>query len=318
MTLRTAAFVDSTLYPFAWLRLASELALQEGVLGALDYLVTFPAAGGLRADVYTGVALVKGDTGAPRTGVSHGLYTIVNDAIVSPAVTFSASHASLPRVDQVILTTQDTKDLGDATDTPLLVAVAGAPTAGATLDNRSGAQALPPDSIRLADVLIPAGSTAVTAGNIRDRRPWARGAFGVRHTSADFGQAGYPTTNVWGTNPALTFALETAAGNAVIAEWGFQRATIPGVPAYNMMCRVAMDGALMGVGAASSAGPAQAIYGAQATYQGPFRTNPIQQSVAAGRHVFAAQQTSDSPTVQSWTSGPQTLVVREILSTLSG
>jgi hypothetical protein len=54
--------------------------------------------------------------------------------------------------------------------------LAGTATGGATLDNRTGAAALPSSAIRLADVLVAATDTAITNSEIRDRRPWARGA----------------------------------------------------------------------------------------------------------------------------------------------
>lgn len=177
MTLRTPAFSDAKTYGFEYLRLMLELALQEGVLLPGDFKVTAAAAGGLRVDVAAGTALIKGDSGVPGTGLTQGLFIVINDASVPNAVTVPAAHASLPRIDQIILRVRDTADLGSSSDSAQLDVVAGAPTAGATLDNRTGASPLPADALRLADVLIPAAGTAVTAGNLRDRRPWARGAY---------------------------------------------------------------------------------------------------------------------------------------------
>lgn len=192
MALRDTTFLDSKTYGFEWLRLLAELALQEGVLNAGDFKVTAAAAGGQRVDVAAGVALVKGDSGTPGTGLSQGLYAQVNDASIASAVTLNASDGTNPRVDQIILTVNDSSDLGSAGNTPTLSVVTGTPTAGATLDNRSGAGALPSNAIRLADVLVPAGSTAVTAGNVRDRRQWARGAYRIIERS---GVTNYSTTS---------------------------------------------------------------------------------------------------------------------------
>lgn len=177
MTLKTPAFNDAKTYGFEYLRLLLESALQEGVVGAGDFKVTAAAAGLLRVDVAAGTALVKGDSGVPGAGLSQGLYLLVNDAAIANALTFTAAHASLPRLDQVVLRVRDTSDLGSASDTATLELVTGTATAGATLDNRNGAGALPADAIRLADVLIPAAATVTAAGNVRDRRPWARGAY---------------------------------------------------------------------------------------------------------------------------------------------
>lgn len=175
--------LDTKTYGFEWLRRLLGVTAQEGVVDVSDFKVTAPAAGGMRVDVAAGLALVQGDT-----GFRNGLYLQVNDAAIANAVTLDAADAS-PRVDQIVLELNDSSDLADVTDAPTLRFVKGVPTAGATLDNAyttGGAAALPDNCLRLADVLVPAGSTAVSAGNIRDRRPWARGAHNsVRRTSGD-------------------------------------------------------------------------------------------------------------------------------------
>lgn len=176
MALKTPYPNDSKPYGFEWLRVAHELDLQEGVLASTDFRTTAAAAGGMRVDVAAGTAAIKGDSGVAAAGLSQGLYIAVNDAAIPNAVTLGGSNATLPRVDQIVLTVNDTSDLGSASDALTLTAVPGTPTSGATLDNRNGAQALPANAIRLADVLVPAASSAVSAGNVRDRRPWARGA----------------------------------------------------------------------------------------------------------------------------------------------
>jgi hypothetical protein len=144
--------------------------LQEGVLGAGDLKVSQRAAGAnLSADVAAGAAWVTIDTGA-RNGATH----IYNDAVFN-AGPFTAGHATLPRVDQVILRYNDSAIPTGAGNTPTIEVLTGTATSGATLDNRLGATALPNDCLRLADILVPAASTSVTTANIRDRRPWARG-----------------------------------------------------------------------------------------------------------------------------------------------
>lgn len=124
----------------------------------------------MSVDVPAGQAWVEVTTGT-RNGLAH----VVSDATANIAV--SASHATLPRIDQVILQYNDTQVPTGSGDVPTLSALAGTATAGATLDNRTGAAALGNDRIRLADILVPAASTSVTTANIRDRRPWARGAY---------------------------------------------------------------------------------------------------------------------------------------------
>jgi hypothetical protein len=173
MALRPTALQDSSAgYGFEWFRAMSEGALQEGVLGANDLKVSAAVAGGMRVDIASGTAFVKGDSGTPGTGLTQGL----NDANMANALTLTAAHATLPRLDQICLQINDSSDLGSSGDTPAFVVVTGTATGGATLPNRNGAAALPTNTLRLADVLVPAASSSVTAGNIRDRRSWARRA----------------------------------------------------------------------------------------------------------------------------------------------
>jgi hypothetical protein len=190
MALRPTQYLDSQDFGFEWFRVLAEQTLQEGVIGAGDFKTTAAAGGGMKVDVASGVAFVKGETGTPGSGISQGLYMQVNDATIANAVTLTASHGTLPRIDQIVLTVNDSSDLGSASDSATLSVVTGTATAGVTLDNRTGAVTPALNTIRLADVLVPAASASVTAGNIRDRRKWARGAF---YTYAD-------TTNTPSTN----------------------------------------------------------------------------------------------------------------------
>lgn len=176
MTLLTPSFNDAKTYDFGWLRYLSELTLKEGVIGSGDMKVTAAGGGGMKVDIAAGTALVKGDSGTPAVGVSQGLYTAINDASIANAVTLSASDGTNPRIDQICLRVRDSSDLATGADDATFLVVTGTPTGGATLDNRNGATALPNDHLRLADILVPAGSSSVSAGNVRDRRPWARGA----------------------------------------------------------------------------------------------------------------------------------------------
>jgi len=242
MALIDTAFLDSKTYGFEWLRYLLDVApVQEGVLNAGDFKVTAAAAGGQRVDVAAGTALVRGDT-----GTRNALYMQVNDASIASAVTLNASDATNPRIDQIILRVRDSNDLGDTSDAPALEAVAGTPTAGATLDNRTGAAALPSNAVRLADVLIPAASTAVAAGNVRDRRPWARGAYHriIRTANAAGGvDYGGPlgtsgTSLLDATNLApriecggspLRVSIQTSIQHDTAGEWVYLRPHVDGV-----------------------------------------------------------------------------------------
>lgn len=184
MTLLTPELLDTKTYGFEKLRyLLQSLDVQEGVVDANDLKVVQRGAGAnMSVDVGAGRCFVQADT-----GTRNGLYHEVNDATVNVAI--GASHASFPRVDQIVIEVRDTSDMGSAADDAIFRVIAGTATSGATLDNAyttGGAAALPNNCIRLADVLVPAASTSVITANIRDRRKWARGfRFGFRRTSGD-------------------------------------------------------------------------------------------------------------------------------------
>lgn len=150
--------------------------LQEGVMGAGDLKVTAGAVA-TTVDVAAGTGFVQGDGLADL-----GLYRARNDATKNSAAFeaggIAAPHATLPRIDQIVARVYDHDVDGLGARKWRLAVVSGVATAGATLANRTGAAAVPNSAMRIADVLVVAGAPAVIpAGDIRDRRPWARGAF---------------------------------------------------------------------------------------------------------------------------------------------
>lgn len=124
-------------------------------------------------------AKVQGDS-----VTAQGLYTVApHSAVILETIT--AAHATLPRIDQVILEVLDNVHDASGSSLARVRVLAGTPTASADLNNRLGAAALPGSAIRLDDMLIDAngaGTVTLTNAKIRDRRPWARGALarGVR------------------------------------------------------------------------------------------------------------------------------------------
>jgi len=180
VSLLTTDVLDTKTYAAAADRyLAQQGALQPGVVNAGDYVVAQRGSGAnMSVDVAAGGAWVAGGSVARQ-----GLYHQVNDGTVNQ--TAAAADATNPRIDQVILAINDSTAIG-ISDIPTLTVVAGTPTAGATLANRAGADTLArySSSLRLADILVPAGATTVVSANILDRRPWARGAF-VRQVKTD-------------------------------------------------------------------------------------------------------------------------------------
>lgn len=176
MTLRTPYANDAKQYDFGYLRhLAETLLNSEGVANYATDMVVTPAGTGLRVDIAAGAAWVKGDSGTPAMGISQGLFSVVNDAAVTNAVTLPTADPTNPRLDQIVLKVRDSADLGSGADDALFEYVQGTPTGGATLSNRNGAAALGNDRLLLADVLVPATATNLTAANVRDRRIPANG-----------------------------------------------------------------------------------------------------------------------------------------------
>ncbi len=140
---------------------------RQGVLDAVGWKVTERAAGAtMTVDVaaQTGMARVNGGS-----VTAQGAYVVAPHATVI-SLDVPASNATNPRVDSVYLTVRDNAHDGAGFTDAGAVLLAGTATAGATLDNRTGAPAAPTSSVRLADVLVAANATSVTNGVIRDYR----------------------------------------------------------------------------------------------------------------------------------------------------
>jgi hypothetical protein len=173
------------------LELRSVLAsLQEGVLAAGDLKVSASAVG-RSVDVAAGITFIQGDSVADQ-----GLYRARNDATKN-SETFEtggigANASGNPRIDSIVYHLYDQTHDNSGLRKARLEVAPGTPTAGATLDNRNGAPGgpggpgLPLSAVRLADVLVPAGATSILAGNVRDRRPWARGGFTPKTTTTQY------------------------------------------------------------------------------------------------------------------------------------
>lgn len=197
MTLQNPLLLPTKTYPFSVLRYKDALgAIQPGVYASTDFMAVQRAAGAnMSVDVGAGGAWIAG-TDTTR----QGYYELVNDAAVNVAVT--AAHATLPRIDQVIARIYDSSVTGSS-DTPTIEVIAGTATSGATLDNRTGAAALPNSCLLLADVLVGAAVSSLSNTVIRDRRPFARGAYYrlVRTANAAAG-------NDYGTSSASLIELD--------------------------------------------------------------------------------------------------------------
>lgn len=152
------------------------VGLQAGVIGATDFKVVQRAAG---ANLSVDITMTAGGSamvgGTSITG--QGLYYVpVHSTVINEAIATNAGGAN-PRLDSIYLQVFDTLHDASGFNRAQTIVTTGTVTAGATLDNRSGAAAAPANSILLADVLMAAGSTTATTANIRDRRRNATGAY---------------------------------------------------------------------------------------------------------------------------------------------
>jgi hypothetical protein len=301
----TADFNSSVTVPFQRMRallLESGGGLQEGIVGVTDAKVAQRGAGANQTvDVPAGAMWITIDTGT-RNGVGH----VYNDATANVAV--SASNATNPRIDQLVCRWNDSSIPTGSGNVPTFEVVTGTATAGATLDNRTGAAALPNDCLRLADILVPATSTSVVTANIRDRRPWARGAYRrIMRTAANYTTATTPLALMDATNlqpriecsgVPLRFTLrgvhQHSAASATAALWG------------------GLDGSIFD---GASGGSADVFVNVSTVTMTQFNVS-WDTVPAAGSHlvgVFFATVTTGTYTVGATTTNPLVLTVEEIV-----
>jgi hypothetical protein len=140
-----------------------------------------------------GRAWVPANVGTPSNA---GMYLVESDATPLTG-TISPAHASLPRIDAVVIRVTDVTDSQSATNGQEIAVVQGTATSGATLGNRNGAAAIIGNQVHIADILVPGGSGSIAAATVRDRRPWSRGVFHQQViTSGDLTTAGGNLTEI--------------------------------------------------------------------------------------------------------------------------
>lgn len=129
--------------------------------------VTQNSPTGMSVQVATGAGLLPGSVSP-----TQGSYLAVNDAAI--AVTLSASHSTLDRIDVVVMRVRD-DDYGDAIGTVggAIEVVTGTPGSPPT------APGIPANSVRLATIAVTHGSSSVLNGNITDGRYWQVATGGV-------------------------------------------------------------------------------------------------------------------------------------------
>ena len=216
---------------------------QEGVFDATGWKVTQRGAGAnMTVDVAANVGLAQIDGDAVAF---QSRYVISpHSAVIN--LDIAANSSGNPRLDQIILDVRDTTHDGSGSNDARCRVLQGTATSGATLDNRSGAAALPGGAIRLADVLVANGAASITNAVIRDRRLWARGFNArVKRTQNAGGGSDYTTTSgsmvdVDATNLALRLECSGAPVRIGLVARPFTNTAGSG---YGMQLRTVMDGA---------------------------------------------------------------------------
>lgn len=198
MTVLAPEFLQTTKYSAQRMRqlMATGGMIQEGIYNVGDFQVKQRGAGAnMSVDVTAGDAWVQGDNTARQ-----GWYHVGNDATVNVAV--PAAHATLPRIDQVVLRIYDSTVIGGEKDLAAIEVVSGTATAAASLANLTGTAALPSSAIRLGYVLVPAAGTKIETaqiGNLKDHRA---GLTGYPASASPLAVAGAPPMYALG-RPAL-------------------------------------------------------------------------------------------------------------------
>lgn len=192
MAVETPGYIQTLGYDANFDRLLLQnRAVQPGVFGGLDFACV--GTGGMNVLVAAGFAWVAGTASS-----GQGIYGVRNNG--SFTITIPAADSSNPRLDQIVLRVYDANE-GGGSGTSGVEVIQGTPVSGTTLDSNSSSRAaLPANCLRLADVLVAAGSTSVVS-TVRDRRPFARGFFrNIVRNSADYVLATTAVASIDATN----------------------------------------------------------------------------------------------------------------------
>lgn len=144
-------------------------AYVEGVTTAGAWKVTATGTPNMQVQVAAddAAALVQGDSVADQ-----GIYYVAPHA-AALALDVTPAHATLPRIDRVVIHVRDHAHDGSGANDAKVKVLPGTATAGATVENEAGAAAVPSTAMLLAQVVVPAAATTIPNANIRDMRPYA-------------------------------------------------------------------------------------------------------------------------------------------------
>lgn len=142
---------------------------REGVMAISAWKVSENSPQGMSVviDADVDAAVVQGDS-----VTDQGMYYIPPHSS-NITETIAAAHETNPRIDRVLLEAKDNAHDGSGANVGRTTILAGTATNGATLENQSGAAAIPNGALHLADVLVPAAATVISNTQIRDYRRYA-------------------------------------------------------------------------------------------------------------------------------------------------
>jgi len=154
---------------------ATSLRARGGVHPGLgqEFSVTQTGSPSMAVLVESGACSVPGSLSS-----TQGNYFVVNDAQVTSSVT--AAHATLPRIDLVVVNVRDSFYSGASNDCQLQV-IAGTPASSPV------APTAPDNSITIAQIAVAAAASSIVNANITDTRAYVAavgGVINVRNTAA--------------------------------------------------------------------------------------------------------------------------------------
>ena len=172
-----------------------------GICDYGDYKVSPTATPSMAVQVAAGRAIVGGTLTS-----TQGNYVVFNDAPVT--VSIATASPSLPRIDLIVLTIQDSYYAG-ANNQVIIQSVTGTPNASPV------APSAPASSLILAQIAVAANATTINTGNITDKRTLA--TFTDTTTTASDVAANSLTVNTIASQTGKAILVNNSSGSQVFA-----------------------------------------------------------------------------------------------------
>jgi hypothetical protein len=220
-------WLQNSPYPAALDRLLIAAALETGVQGLNELVVSQRAAGAnYSVDVAAGRVVVP-ITDAPNLGSALCTSTAVNNLTVS-----GAPGAGLNRIDLVIARVYDASVIGGSINGWQIEVVTGTPAASPAVP------ALPTSSVELARIAVAAGQASIQTANITDRRvipgvwrPWTPTWTATLGVNPALGN-GTMLARYMVTRKTCSFVMRITFGSTTSGGNGFHQWSLPVPAAY--------------------------------------------------------------------------------------